>query len=161
MCKSDQICTSLSLSHTHTAERRCQIAQICTFVLARAQRLIHFAIKAFCALRNNNRIHLWFRKVQNALIAKWMSRSALTVLVKHSHSTSKASKLSTCRESSAGEHASRGAKFTCFTGTKAQKLTSRESSARYTRPEVTHQPPLLAKRSCVSICTFVLVTQGK
>ncbi len=32
--------------------------------------LNHFAIKAFCTLRNNNWIQLLFRKVQNALIAK-------------------------------------------------------------------------------------------
>ncbi len=45
--------------------------------------LNHFAIKAFCTLwnnnwifctlRNNNWIQLLFRKVQNALIAKWLS----------------------------------------------------------------------------------------
>jgi hypothetical protein len=33
----------------------------------------HFAIKAFCTLRNNNWIQFLFRKVQNALIAKWFS----------------------------------------------------------------------------------------
>jgi hypothetical protein len=106
--------------------------------------------------------------------------------------TSKASKLSTCRKSSAGDtcpgarslrallvqtfvlakqvnsvllylpkkqcggHVSRRTKFTCFTSTKVQRLTCRESSARYTCPEVSDQPPLLVKRFCVSICTFVL-----
>jgi hypothetical protein len=44
--------------------------------------LNHFAIKAFCTLRNNNwiqllfrkvQIQLLFRKVQNAFIAKWLS----------------------------------------------------------------------------------------
>ncbi len=35
--------------------------------------LNHFAMKAFCTLRNNNWIQLLFRKVQNALIAKWLS----------------------------------------------------------------------------------------
>jgi hypothetical protein len=47
---------------------------------ARCERAVlnHFAIKSFCTLWNNNWIQLlWssylFRKVQNALIAKWLS----------------------------------------------------------------------------------------
>jgi hypothetical protein len=35
--------------------------------------LNHFAITAFCTLRNHNWIQLLFRKVQNAVIAKWLS----------------------------------------------------------------------------------------
>ncbi len=36
--------------------------------------LNHFAIKAFCTLRNNNWIQLLFGKVQNDFIAKWLSK---------------------------------------------------------------------------------------
>ncbi len=35
--------------------------------------LNHFAIKALCTLRNNDWIQLLFRKVQNALITKWLN----------------------------------------------------------------------------------------
>ncbi len=42
--------------------------------------LNHFAIKAFCTLRNNNWIQLLFRKVQNVFVVKLVKHCALTNL---------------------------------------------------------------------------------